>query len=363
MFDNEVDYFNYPIVVVTSNEKAMHWYSDLKEEFHFFLIPEFSRCLKILKDELKAVAVVCDHEESNNIYKIINKKFPHIKIYSLFTLEQFQNFTSLKTKIHPLFKFLPTDAFRLEFSQAIESFIWKQERDLLLSIQEQEGWFSIIGQLTREWAHEIRNYIAIISLNAEITISKIKKFSLLKSLPPENMEKIIDQCTKISSVLDGVRELTREDQIPLSFSISQVLESVLALLRLQNPQGKITVEKKTPLTVSYPQKESIWLRSALVNIIFFLQSENSVPEIVVEEKDKSSYVEIRITNISSPLAPFLEEIIDYPIYKLEDINIMSRHLFIGARLVKSMGGEIVIENIKPELSSLKIILPPSSAQI
>ena len=156
----------------------------------------------------------------------------------------------------------------MEFAHSIERYRWKKERDLLFSVYSQDNWFSLIGQLTREWSHEIRNRAAIISLNAEISITKVRKHAPKLLDPAETMEKIIEQCLKISKILDSFRELANLGQNKLSpVSLMEIIDQSIFLIKSEVSMISVHIEKRTTSDLSLSIGESTRLRSALVSIL------------------------------------------------------------------------------------------------
>ena len=154
---------------------------------------------------------------------------------------------------HPLLLGSPPDILHLELAQAIEWYACKQEKNLLQTIKKQKNWFSLIGQLTREWAHEIKNHIAIISLNAEISALKTKKLSLPKPIHLENINKIIEQCHRISGVLDGVRGLSRIGHSILPpCPLTEIIKQAVSVLESENSHNRMPIKKRmnTKLCIS-----------------------------------------------------------------------------------------------------------------
>ncbi|MGA1874344.1 MAG: hypothetical protein ACMUIA_01920 [bacterium] len=374
MFSYAIDILTYPIIIVNPDPKPLPWQAELGKNFLFYHTPGFQECSQTLADLKNVAAIVCHQgEEKSECWEKLRADFPQVEMYVLLSLNRFNHFKSSispKPWYHPLLSSSPPEILRLEFAQAIERYALRQERDFWLAAQKRENRFSLIGQLTRDWAHEIKNYVAIISLNAEISMARVRKLALTKSISLESMEKIIEQCLKISGVLDGIREFLKGEQpeLPL-LSLAEIIEHTLFILKSENYSSRIKLEQEALPEISFPQMEGTWLQSALVNILRYYNQITGCQgplSLSIEKEHDGPYLKIYLKNILPQAIPFYTDFIDmsHPLSKSIHIEPKKRDFFIGVRLLKSLGGEIAIEKDGDEkMATLRITLLSYSANM
>ena len=366
MPENEIEYLNYPIInIVPPGEKIPSWQKKLEKKFLFYTVSGIKGCLHILTTKKNIAAILCTQiEKEKKFWKEVKKTYPWITIFSFLSYDQFTHFkpSSLKKLYHPLLLSSPPDILHLEFVQALESYVLKQEKGLMQTIKEQENRFSLIGQLTREWAHEIKNHIAIISLHAEISVVKAQKSSLAKAVTVENIKKIIEQCQKISGVLDSIRELSRVGPSGLSpLPLTETVEQAISILESENGHNHLSINNtmNTKLCLSYP--ENILLRSALINILGYLhqiKNTQTTISISVQEKQNAFCLTIQLKDFSNQTFPITMDYVTGPIKKILGIERKKRTFYIGVRLLKSLGAEISLEkNEANHIITLQALLP------
>jgi len=367
MPENEIDYLNYAIInVVSPGEKVPSWQKELEKDFFFYCVSGFKKCLKILTNRKNIAVILCGQiEKDKKFWKEVKKNYPWITIFSFLSFDQFTHFKSSSSKkllYHPLLLSSPPDILHVELAQALECYACKQEKGLLQTIKKQENWFSLIGQLTREWAHEIKNHIAIISLNAEISVVKAKKSSLPKPINLENIKKIIEQCQKISGVLDGIRGLSQTGLSGLpSFPLTETIRQAIFIVESEDSHNQTPIKNtlNTKLCLSY--SESILLRSALINILrYFNQIKNNQTSVYIsiQEKENAFCLKIQLKDIFNQTFPIIMDYVNGPINKIVRIERKKRDFYIGVRLIKSLGAEISLKkNEAKQVITLQALLP------
>lgn len=367
MPEKKIEYLNYPIInVVPPGEKIPDWQKELEKKILFYNVSGLKECLKILTNKKSIAAILCTRiEKDKKFWEEVKKNYPWITIFSFLSFDQFTHFKSSSSKkllYHPLLLYSSPDILHLEFAQALECYACKQEKSLLQTIKKQENWFSLIGQLTREWAHEIKNHIAIISLNAEISVVKAQKLSLPKPFKLENIKKIIEQCQKISEVLDGIRGFSRVSHSNLpSFPLTETIKQAISILESENGYSQPPIKKTMPTKLCLSYSENILLRSALINILrYFNQIKNNQTSVYIsiQEKQNAFCLKIQLKNICTQTFPITMDYVNGPIKKIVRIERKKRNFYIGVRLIKSLGAEISLKKNEPkQLITLQALLP------
>ncbi|MEW5801307.1 MAG: hypothetical protein AB1847_04285 [bacterium] len=341
-----VDYSSYPIIVVNPDRDTSSWLKEVQQGYAFHIVSHIHECKRVLAAQKQVAAIVFDQVNGNNEFSTFMKgQVPQAEIFALLSPDQYDSFRDLipcSTSCHPLFKPCHPEILCLEFAHSIERYIWKKERDLLLTVRKQENWFSLMGQLTREWSHEIRNRAAIISLNAEISMTKVRKQASKHSNAAETMEKIIEQCLKISHTLDSVRGLTNLGQNRLSAdSLMEIIDQAIFLVKSELPGILVHIEKNAATDLSLSLGESTRLRSGLVNILRCCNLTEDSSTVIVVEDNHGFRLKIRIEDAEK--LPFDFRYVEGPLQDLLDAEPQMLDLCIGIRLLKSLGGEVCLE--------------------
>jgi len=366
MHGGEVDYLSYPIIVVNPDKDTSSWLAELKKDFGFHIVREIQDYAQVLAEQKDAVAIVFDQINWDEQFLTLMKgQSLQVKTFALLSPDQSDSFKDLipcNVSCQPLFKPCQPEILRLEFAHSIERYRWNKEQELLFAVQRQENWFSLIGQLTREWAHEILNNAAIISLNAEISITKVRKQATKPSYPAETMEKIIEQCLKISKILDGVREFTNIGQNKLSpASLMEIIDQAIFLTKSEVPSVSVRIEKRADTDLSLSIGESTRLRSALVNVLRYYGTikDGSSSIVILIEDNQGFHLKIRIEDAEA--ITFDSRYIDGPIHDVLSAEPNMLGFIVGIRLLKSLGGDISIEGGNSEIT-LAISLPSDFKQ-
>ncbi|MEW6379769.1 MAG: hypothetical protein AB1611_09195 [bacterium] len=358
MYSAEIDYLTYPIVIVNPDREALSWLAELKKDFLFHVVSEVQEYEKILTGQSSIAAIIFDQVDQDEEFLTLTRvRSPHLKTYALVSPGQsdhLKNLIPANLSCQPLVKPCQPEILRLELGRSIERQAWKRGQELLLAVQRQESWFSLIGQLTREWAHEIRNRAAIISLNAEISMTKVRKPTSKPLNPASTMEKIIDQCLKISKTLDNVRELSNLGQTRFSpTSLMEVINQVMFLMSLEAPQLPIQVERReaadpsASLAVSLALSlgESARLRSALLGILRYFRriKDGSSPVSILIDDHEGFCLRVQTKDALSEAIPTDFSFIDGPLHDLLSAEPDMMDFALGIRLLKSFGSEVTIE--------------------
>lgn len=356
MRGDEVDYLSYPIIVVNPDQNALSWLAELEKDFLFRVVSEVQEYVRVLADPKGIAAIVLDQVEQCEEFLVLLKG-QQIKTFVLLSTDQIHHFKTLTSgtlPYHPLFNPCHPEILRMEFARSIEQHVYKRERDLLLSVHRQENWFSLIGQLHREWAHEIRNRAAIISLNAEISMTRGQRQKPASVNSAATMEKIIEQCLNISNILDSLRELTNKDEDDSFISLTEVMEQVTFLTKLEALQ--IRVEDRAANELFLSMSEGTRLRSALVSILKYYGwiRNGAAPVLILIEERQGLY--LKICDDLCESIPCDPDYTDGSLQCLVSIEPKLLDFAIGIRLLKSFGGEVSIEESDSE-TALVINLP------
>lgn len=347
----KVDYSHFPILILNPQKKTLSWQKELEGEFTFLTASCSKECFNLLESGEKFPLLLCTEVISHPaLGEHLSRLSPQPEVYMFLSLDQFQHLSpeDLENNLyHPLIEGSPTAVLRKAFISALEIFQLRKDKSLLMKIRNQENWPALLGQMTREWAHAIKNHIAIISLHAEITIAKSKKLAATPSPDNKAMVKIIEQCSKISGILDEVRGLSKAKQeTGAGYPLSMIIEESIALLQLKNPQQDIIINEKLKIKPILFYSEGILLRSALINILeYCLQGKSQALSVLIEEGEQVIILEIQGEGIPLKISPpaTFQHLDPSGSTPGSPNEFLKRSLWIGTRLIHSLGGGVSLK--------------------
>ena len=145
---------------------------------------------------------------------------------------------------------------------------------LLRDITESKGFqemmvrldrYSTRGEMAGEIAHEINNYLAVLSGNIELMPLLMKKGDQEKIT--RKLEMMRTTCDKIAKFTDGLMDGGPEETTFFPHNVNQIVENVLAFLKPQNKFDRI--EFRTELDCQMPQVavDAGQIQQLLVNLL------------------------------------------------------------------------------------------------
>jgi len=140
--------------------------------------------------------------------------------------------------------------------------------------------YSTQGEMAGEIAHEINNYLAVLSGNLELLPMIIARGDSQKT--ETKLELMRETVAKIARFSDGLLDRPHDDpQFELT-RVNQLVENVLAFLKPQHKFATINLETDLAEDISYAEIDISQIQQLLVNLIY--NSADSLSEI---DGDKS----------------------------------------------------------------------------
>ena len=139
------------------------------------------------------------------------------------------------------------------------------------------------GEMAGDIAHEINNYLAILSGNIELMPLILKKGD------PEKIDKKLEvmksTCDKIACFADGLMDVPQDKTVFQQVDLNQLVENVLAFLKPQNKFDNITFEVNLSLDIPLVELDPGQVQQLLVNFIF-----NAAEAMRESENEKFIYI-------------------------------------------------------------------------
>jgi signal transduction histidine kinase len=213
---------------------------------------------------------------------------------------------------------------------------------------------SVLGEITSQVAHELRNPVTIIGGFARSLLKRKK----LKDPDQECLRIIAEETERVEKVLDNVLNFTRPKKANLEKAdLGQVVDQTLEMAEEELNSGRIAVTKHhhpglPPVTINPDQ-----IRQALLNILrnaIWAMPQGGAISITTREKDHSARIEIKDTGFGIP-TEHLGSIFDaFFTTRPESCGL---GLTISSEIIKNHGGSIVAESEKEKGTTFSVILP------
>ncbi|MGH7450569.1 MAG: two-component system sensor histidine kinase NtrB [bacterium] len=231
-------------------------------------------------------------------------------------------------------------------------------KSLEKQVLQADRW-ATIGKMAAKVAHEIRNPLSSISLNAELLGDEIADYQTANTDEASALLKsIISEVDRVTALTEEYLQFSRLPQVnPTKGSLDQTLHDVLELLRHDLRQKKIEVqfqgERKIPETLF----DRAQIRRVFLNIIrnaMEAMPKGGLLTIQTEEKDHRAVVHIADTGMGIP-EEALAKIFD-PFFTTKDFG-TGLGLAIVQQIIDEHNGQISCQSRVGEGTTFSIALP------
>jgi signal transduction histidine kinase len=213
---------------------------------------------------------------------------------------------------------------------------------------------SVLGEITSQVAHELRNPMTIIGGFAR---SLLKKKDVQDS-DYEYMKIIAQETERVEKVLDNVLNFTKPEKANLEkVDLNQIVDQTLEMM-----EGEINSDKITVMKCSHPDLPRVMvnpdqIRHALLNIFrnaIWAMPQGGILSITTKKKGSFAKVEIKDTGFGIP-KEHMGSIFDaFFTTKPESSGL---GLTISSEIIKNHGGLILAESEKGKGSTFSVLLP------
>ncbi len=240
----------------------------------------------------------------------------------------------------------------------------EKEKDIVSGQLIQASKLASVGELASGIAHEINNPLAIISSEAGL-IKDLMNPAYVKEV---NNEEFIPRLDRIEAAVFRCRDITRKlltfvRQSDVTLKMHDINEQVNDLVEgffeHKFEVSNIKLVKKLEPGLPEILTDSNQLRQVLLNIINNAADAIKPPgTITVETSHHGDKISIAITDTGKGILPEHLEKIFQPFFTTKDVGKgTGLGLSLSYNIIKSFGGDILVDSIPGRGSTFKIILP------
>jgi two-component system NtrC family sensor kinase len=214
-----------------------------------------------------------------------------------------------------------------------------------------------LGKLAAGVAHEINNPLTSILINSHLLLEK----SLIDDASKENLQLIIDETTRCSSIVSGLLEFARQTPPEKTVvDINKVIESTLMLMETHAMAHKVRIKKDLDETLPHIQVDVNKIKQVFTNLILNaldamsdggmlrivsrLSAEGKCVEVIFEDNGKG----IPGGNIGKIFDPF---------FSTKGIKGTGLGLSISYGIIQQHNGSIDVESEVGKGTTMTICLP------
>jgi len=213
---------------------------------------------------------------------------------------------------------------------------------------------SVLGEITSQVAHELRNPITIIGGFAR---SLLKKRDV-KDPDYEYVKIIAEETERMEKVLDNVLNFTKPKESQLEkVDLNQIVDQTLDMI-----EGEINLDKITVMKYLHPDLPPVivnpdQIRHALLNLFrnaIWAMPQGGVLSLTTKRKDNFAKIGIKDTGFGIP-----KEHIDgiFDAFFTTKPDCCGLGLTISSEIIKNHGGFIVAESEKGKGATFSVVLP------
>ncbi|MFQ5824797.1 MAG: PAS domain S-box protein [bacterium] len=216
-----------------------------------------------------------------------------------------------------------------------------------------------IGKMAAKVAHEIRNPLSSISLNAELLEDELKSYHSVNIEEAKALLKsIMSEVERVTSLTEEYLQFSRlPESRPVKGQIESILEEMMEMLRHELNQKKIEVECNVKNRISGIRFDRVQIRRALLNII--RNAIEAMPKggklrIWTEKRNQRANIIIEDTGVGIPYDE-IENIFD-PFFTTKEFG-TGLGLAISQQIVHEHGGQIYCNSKVGQGTNFTIVLP------
>jgi len=216
-----------------------------------------------------------------------------------------------------------------------------------------------IGKMAAKVAHEIRNPLSSISLNAELLEDEIGGYDSANTAEAKTLLKaMIAEIDRVTALTEEYLQFSRLPEAQLAKgNLNQAIEEIVIFLRHELAQKKIELECHLQNMLPEVRFDRVQIRRALLNII--RNAIDAMPKggklkIETEKKDNKAVIHIEDTGLGIPVDE-IEKIFE-PFFTTKDFG-TGLGLAIVQQIVAEHGGEIFCKSKIGSGTTFSIIIP------
>ena len=220
---------------------------------------------------------------------------------------------------------------------------------------------SSLGLLAAGVAHEIRNPLNAISIATQRLKREFTPADPQKADDFQNLSGIIrDEIKRLNSIIEEFLTFSKSRRLDFSkFSITEVLQKIVNLIREEASTRGITVETKwreTPALISMDVNK---LQQAFINLIKNAMESITAAEgkvIITVEREGKNHIVVKITDSGCGMTSKEIESIFNPEYTTKEKG-LGLGVPLACEIIRGHGGDIRVISTKGSGTTFEVILP------
>lgn len=214
------------------------------------------------------------------------------------------------------------------------------------------------GEMAASIGHELNNFLAIISNNAELLQIRVKKNEYDKL--DKSVQAILDNISKIKRFTDNLMDLSKLDQELVNYNVNHLIDDLLFTVKSQQRFKKVGfVVRMSPeipdIEIDVGQIQQVFL-NLLYNAADALEGTSGKSEILLSTRKEGDKVLATVRDSGSGIPKEHLEKIFEPHFSTKPHG-HGLGLSNCKRIIENHGGEISVQSKSGEYTEFKIILP------
>ena len=217
---------------------------------------------------------------------------------------------------------------------------------------------SVLGQITSQLAHELRNPLTIIGGFAH---SILKKMDAHDS-DYEYLKIITKETERMENILNNVLNFSKPEKFNLEkVNLNELVDQTLEMMESEIDLTKISIVKLPDPEISLVQANPDLIRQALINIFrnsLWAMPQGGILSVVTKKSGKTVKIEIKDTGFGIS-SSHRNNVFDAFFTTKPDACGLG--LTVSAEIIKNHGGKIGVDSIEGKGSTFHIELPAAEA--
>jgi signal transduction histidine kinase len=219
---------------------------------------------------------------------------------------------------------------------------------------------SSLGQLAAGVAHEIRNPLNAISMATQRLKRDFIPVDLSKAEDFQNLSGVIrDEIKRLDGIIEEFLSFSKSRRLELrDFSITEILQKIVSLIREEASARGITIETKWRLTPAIIPIDINKLQQAFLNLI--KNAMESMPTegkiSITVDKEGKNYIVVSISDTGCGMTTEEIERIFNPEYTTKEKG-LGLGIPLASEIIRGHGGDIRVISRKDEGTTFEVVLP------